>query len=181
MTTESKPLFKGFNIELPSSNIHLNIQDIYGNIVSGAQVVLSNNEETCSNISNVNGCVSLIMEQGLIYDVNIIKAGYKTYSSKITMISNEDLENPNSNFILNIVDTNNIPIQDADVNLTNIDETIEGKSNAKGIFETKINLNLTYNLNISKNDYGIFSSKINSFIKFTCTDTNYLIISVINI
>lgn len=181
MTTESNPLFKGFNIELPSSNIHLKIQDIFGNIVSGAQVVLSYNGEPYSNISNVNGCVSLIMEQGLIYDVSIFKAGYKSYSSKIIMISKTELANLDSNFIVKIVDENNQTVQNAKIKLRHNRVIIEGESNSNGIIEAKINTNFNYDLNISKNDYESFSSKINAFVKFSCVDTNFLIISVINI
>ena len=181
MTTESKPVFKGFNIELPTASIRINVQDIYKNIIAGAEVILSYNGQNSSAFSNINGCVALTMGQGLIYDITIKKQTYKDHHGKVVMISKTTLSNPLSNFVIKVVDSGNIPINAATITLVHDSVSIEGESNSDGVFETVINTGFNYSISINKSGYGSFNSKINSFINFNCENSNNLIISVVYI
>lgn len=179
MTIESKPIFKGFKIELPSSNISLNVQDIYGNIIHGAEVTLERDGTLNTWLSDTNGCIVFSLKGNLIYNINIRKQYYKEHQGKIIMLPATDF--PNSNFIIKLVDSDNLPVEGANVTINHGSDIIEGVSNTEGIFETNINTGLNYMLLASKDGYQTFSSKMNSFVRYSCRETNNILVPVITL
>ncbi len=175
------PIFSGFSIECVESNVILNVQDTNGNLIDGANVQIDCAGSIASAVSDVNGCVRILIKPNLVCDVTITKADYQQYDGKIMLVPESSLADPTKNFVFRVQDNGGIPVNGAAVSITSLVHADNGSTNSSGIFEGTIETNYTNNLTITAGGFQPFNQQFESFIPFECESSDFRVIPVITL
>jgi hypothetical protein len=170
------PRVSGFNIELLSPTFILNVQDINGNLVSGADVYVQCGEQVFNGKTDAMGSCAVIAEPGEICTLTITNDCYRPFVQRFVAVPIDN----SKNYSVKVVDGSDNPISGASITITSSQpDSISGFSNVNGIYETMLNTNYTNTISIQKSGFQKLSYIYNPFNPINSFNENFRIVSVI--
>lgn len=170
------PRVSGFNIELLSPTFILNVQDINGNLVSGASVNVQCGDDNFTGKTDAVGSCAVIAEPGEICTLTVTNDCYRPFVQRFIAVPIDTTKN----YVIKVVDSSDNPVTDASVHITSSQpDSINGFTDVIGMYEVMLNTNFTNTISIQKSGMQTITYTYNAFSPITSYNENFRIIPVI--
>jgi hypothetical protein len=168
------------SLEIQDVNVRINVQDIFGSIVSNAEVLISYPGNSETGTTDEDGDYYGVVVPNVICSLTITKDCFDTYIGKFILLSDIDINDPESNFPMIVVDQSSQRIENAEVTVTSsIVET--GYTDANGFLAIKNNNAEASILTIEKSGFQMYSANIPLFLKLYSELTGFHAVPVITL
>jgi hypothetical protein len=169
------------SIEVLDVNLVVNVQDTFGELVDDALVSINCNGNIESGLTDDEGFFYAIVLPDVICTIDITKNCLDSYSGRFVLKSEIDLNDPESNFPVIVVDQSNVPVPGASVSIVSAAHDSSGVTNGAGLFQGINENDLVNTITISKTGYQTYSAEIKNFVKLTGELTGYHVVPVITL
>lgn len=180
MASSVTPKVGAFNIELPTPNFVLNVQDYSGNLIEDADITIDCDGDIITGKTDVNGCFSAVLTPGVTCTLTIGKDCFHTYEHKFKLIPKAGMNSPDNNFPFFVENSLGQPFAGAGVIIVSPVHQMSGFTDGEGKFEGIIKTDFANNLTIASGSLG-YQKTFFSFIPVKCLDTDYRIAPVITL
>jgi len=165
--------------EIPACS--LNIQDINGQVVVGADVTVNCQGTIITGQTDNSGCVLLHIAINTICEIIVSKNNYKPYHGKIIVIPESQLTNPSNNFVLKIIDSGGAALPNVQASIISALHNYSGISNGSGLFEGVVKTSFSNQLTLVKPGFTPYAISLPPFPVIKCTSTGMRVLSVITL